>query len=128
MLSFKYDALCCVGCGEPNLHHEKVEVFYRDGEDAEQGYHVVCTHDVTIGRSMIGNPSRRRDGVRIVFNCEHCDAKTELTIVQHKGSTYLEQGIVAPSKKRSVLIERYADEKLSDIIEAAHRAYLGTEE
>jgi hypothetical protein len=36
------------------------------------------------------NPSVKRDGIVINFNCEHCDneAKLRLAIVQHKGQTF----------------------------------------
>jgi hypothetical protein len=36
------------------------------------------------------NPSARRDGIRVFFVCENCGKDSALTIVQHKGETYVE--------------------------------------
>ena len=86
--------LICPGCGSINLHHNRVEVYDRDREDADTGRKVVLdANETSITRDMKGNPSARRDGMRIHFDCECCSTLSALTIVQHKGTTYLEMHI-----------------------------------
>lgn len=92
------DSLNCPGCGSDNLHHERVDVFERC-EDAERGLHVtvsgidnpICSPAlVSIGDSLDGNPSARRQGLTIRFWCEQCDLRPVLSISQHKGTTYMQ--------------------------------------
>jgi hypothetical protein len=83
--------LLCPQCGNGNLHHGRVVVYDRT-EDAPKIRETVI--DKTIAISMVPssqsrNPSSRRDGLAIEFNCESCDGLSELTVEQHKGSTYL---------------------------------------
>jgi hypothetical protein len=90
-------ALCCPWCGEeewPCLHHGEVTVYER-GEDAK---HVMVTRVSrdkppaveTVPTAGSGNPSARRNGLKISFWCEFCDSVSELTISQHKGQTLLD--------------------------------------
>ncbi len=89
------DTLLCPACGSAYLHHYKVEVFRRDKEDADKGVHaVVWGSSVIVGNSMKDNPSSRRDGLRILFSCEGCPSISEMTLVQHKGSTLLGMEVV----------------------------------
>lgn len=86
--------LQCPACGGGSLHHSKVEVYERN-EDAIEGLRVVVDEgtakiDKKAGHEY-GNPSRRRDGVRIHFYCETCDDKSFLDIYQHKGTTFMRQ-------------------------------------
>ena len=86
--------LACPSCGNPNLHHEKVAVFDRAEEDSLNGLHVsIHRRKVCVDESMNSNPSSRRNGMIVYFNCEHCEKITSLTISQHKGTTYLNQQI-----------------------------------
>ena len=79
----------CPSCKGNNLHHEKVEIFER-GEDQPTGLHVSVENGKSItDTDLTGNPSNRRHGLSIHFSCEHCEAKPVLTVVQHKGSTYV---------------------------------------
>lgn len=89
-------ALACPGCGSTNLHHHRVDVYRRNREDDNQGLRasVYSVGSVIVGNNMDGNPSERRDGVRMHFTCEMCPALSELTIVQHKGTTYLQTTVV----------------------------------
>lgn len=83
------DVSTCPNCGGCYLHHDKVEVFER-AEDAEDGTHaVVDGHMVKVDRNISLNPSRRRGGLLVHFRCEDCSARPVLSIVQHKGNTYL---------------------------------------
>jgi len=97
MNEIKFDAgannvLMCPVCNSENPHHEGVTVFDR-AEDAA----VIKVTEVSDGRALsravpervAGNPSSRRDALAVRFSCEQCPNISELTIVQHKGSTYL---------------------------------------
>ena len=87
--------LLCPCCGENYLHHDVVEVYSRDSEDAPSRATVImgqgdlfCGPERLIGAR--GNPSSRRQGLRIGFWCETCDQQPSLTIAQHKGVTYVQ--------------------------------------
>jgi hypothetical protein len=90
--------LQCPLCECDCLHHGRVEVFARQRENAPS--RSVSVENGEIAPDTIGsNPSSRRDGILIYFDCEHCDLKelgVALTIRQHKGHTYIEWS--APSK------------------------------
>jgi len=82
--------LACPSCGFNYLHHDKVEVFECE-EDAAQGIHVtIADAKATFDTSLEGNPSARRHGLKIYFWCEGCKAKPVLSIIQHKGNTYVD--------------------------------------
>lgn len=103
MIKIEDGNLCCPGCGEDYLHHYMVTVYDRKEDDPTTRVVTVggpsiqhwcgprmainlVSHDVASERS--GNPSSRRDGVAIRFECELCDAGPfELTFAQHKGVT-----------------------------------------
>lgn len=83
-------ALQCPSCKGHYLHQVRAEVFDRS-EDAAIGHHVTVTSTgVQVDHSQANNPSARRDGIRISFDCELCEAKPVLTVVQHKGTTLVE--------------------------------------
>jgi hypothetical protein len=86
--------MVCPRCRhEPGyLHHRKVETFFRR-EDAKEvivaiaeGGRVKLEQRVS---DASGNPSSRRDGVRIHFWCELCGDGLILNVAQHKGCTRL---------------------------------------
>ena len=85
-------ALCCPTCGgDSQMHHRGVTVFDRS-EDAETT--TVTTIDGAVSMASMpsresANPSSRRDGIAIQFECEVC-GPMELTIAQHKGRELLE--------------------------------------
>ncbi len=79
----------CCGADEAYLHSRTVTVFDR-AEDAE------ITRVVSVGETVdmrrvpseaTGNPSSRRHGIAIEFECELCGEPIELTFAQHKGHT-----------------------------------------
>ena len=94
----KFDTyFTCAGCGAEHTHQERVEVFARDSED-NAGLRMVVKQGcfggdggakASIDTDLTSNPSDRRDGVSIFFNCEHCPAISRLDILQHKGTTYI---------------------------------------
>lgn len=82
--------LVCPRCEDDHMHHKDVHVYDRN-EDALEGSHVhVRYNEVTYNTNLKGNPSSRRSGVTILFECEHCHANPILNIIQHKGCTLLE--------------------------------------
>jgi hypothetical protein len=86
-------AFRCGHCGEEHTHQEAVEVFDRNGEDSEKGRHVLVNarKEVYIDDDVEhGNPSDRRDGLKIYLTCEHCPYISILKIWQHKGNTFID--------------------------------------
>jgi hypothetical protein len=101
--------LQCPECGNSHMHQQRVDVYSRNGEDHDIGIHAsvdynshnagggaggesaeVCV-DEDVGTGD-GNPSTRRDGIVIQFQCEHChglEGYHELVISQHKGQEYV---------------------------------------
>lgn len=90
--------LLCPVCGRGNLHHSYVTVYERDEEDADTGRTVSIQRDVTVADGeMDGNPSGRRNGLKINFWCEHCIHTVTLKLAQHQGATLLEWDVEGPS-------------------------------
>ena len=92
--------LRCPSCGYENLHHREVCISDR-GEDSETGKSVWIggigdcnSNSLEIKYAetslMKYNPSPRRGGIVIEFDCECCNALPVLGIYQHKGSTCIE--------------------------------------
>jgi hypothetical protein len=95
-------SLACPNCAQGYLHHGTVRVFDREREDSAVIVMTVESQEWQDRRADpnarsnppapldCGNPSARRNGIAIAFECEHCDARLELTIAQHKGATLVE--------------------------------------
>ncbi len=84
--------LLCAACGCNYTHFHSVEIFKRT-EDEETGLHILVTEmSAATDTAMTGNPSARRDAVRIVYSCEFCNQLTTVSFIQHKGNTYVEYG------------------------------------
>ena len=85
--------LLCPRCGGEYLHHECVTVFNRS-EDNEETVVTEVSAAMTITKLQASNearnPSSRRDGLAILFWCEYCPFRHELTIAQHKGRTFVD--------------------------------------
>lgn len=79
----------CPNCGGDYLHQGEVNVYFR-AEDAATGNHACVNPDsTTVDTNVIGNPSTRRHGLTIEFECENCTASLSLAIIQHKGQTFI---------------------------------------
>jgi hypothetical protein len=87
------NSLTCPGCEEINLHQESCITFWREKEDSIECNTTLTKHKLTENKDMYwasrNNPSERRDGLLIQFNCEHCDCDPVLGIWQHKGTTFI---------------------------------------
>ena len=85
-----YDAeLLCPKCNGNYLHHHRVEIFERE-EDQDHGIHLtVQDGSVSTDTSMTNNPSSRRHGLAIHFECEMCGTQSIFSIAQHKGNTHV---------------------------------------
>ena len=87
------DALVCPGCGCANLHQTHVNVACRT-EDAPVSNLVMVNNftgetKVTPNGTNKQNLSPRRQGASIAFQCEQCSVLPILSIIQHKGATYI---------------------------------------
>ena len=84
--------LKCPKCESTYIHHTSVETYMRC-EDSDTGSYVYtdrALNTTTIGgRLPSGNPSPRRQGMVIGFDCECC-GEMKLSIMQHKGETFIE--------------------------------------
>lgn len=81
--------LLCPSCESNLLNHIKVEVFERS-EDADSGVHIVVSDKkAEIDTALNGNPSLRRQGLKVYFWCENCHKESVMSISQHKGNTYV---------------------------------------
>jgi hypothetical protein len=79
--------LHCPNCKGDYLHQVEV-IAYWCAEDEKTGLKAVSSMDrCFVETSMKGNPSARRQGLTIRFECEACSAEPLLAITQHKGQT-----------------------------------------
>ena len=83
------NVLHCPNCDGFYLHQEKTEVFER-GEDSPTGLHVnIQDGAAKVDQIITGNPSPRRHGLTVHFNCETCDSAVQMVVYQHKGNTFV---------------------------------------
>lgn len=91
-----FSVLFCPRCGENYLHHGSIVVYDRAEDQPltiKTTVNGLSTKSEVVGSRQCSNPSSRRDGIVIRFECEACStpgsAPLELTIAQHKGETHL---------------------------------------
>ena len=108
------NSVVCAHCGHENTHLHSVETFSQK-EDSITGIHVTAgiidgTCTVSVDTDVSGNPSSRRDGVIVYFECEtdECGKLTALFIAQHKGADYLS---IHPSRRpgRTIPADSFSD-------------------
>lgn len=97
--------LICPRCGGQYLHHTGA-TFYERGEDQKQEV-VIEVIGPKVSTSVqdaatSSNPSRRRHGMLIHFECEGCIGDIDLALAQHKGSTEI-TWIYEPTKDQDPL-------------------------
>jgi len=103
--------LRCPSCGGGNLHHDGVNIYFRKEDEGKTTVKSIGIPDCTFTHQeeMFStdrndfnnkNPSLRRNGIRILFNCEHCYDHVELCIAQHKGLTLMHMEYKAFGRKR----------------------------
>jgi hypothetical protein len=95
-------SLRCPHCRGDRLYHGRVTVFHRIEDDEMITQTVVTGPTATVEavpNSRTTNPSARRDGIEIEFQCELCHREKNLDfanqrmflrIAQHNGRTLLE--------------------------------------
>jgi hypothetical protein len=91
------NTLLCPHCSDPWLHHGTITTYGRSEDDTRTQLTKVTGRETTVNNVLSensGNPSDRRDGLRIAFWCEICENKSELTIAQHKGETFIKWELV----------------------------------
>ena len=97
-----YDILTCPACGGNNLHHHAVGIYNRNKEDSPTGTFVGVTYHNVVRSTYVdgndGNPSLRRNGIRVWLNCENCADITTLDIAQHKGETHVTKGVASTTQ------------------------------
>lgn len=95
-------ALNCPDCGDNYLHHRGTTIFERSEDESLTT--VIAQNGRTAQISDFPsddtcNPSSRRNGLIIEFECEHCHYDREglnglplhrLAVIQHKGNTFME--------------------------------------
>jgi len=86
--NYPEDVKRCPCCNSEYLHQQEVIVYERKEDETT----VIETHATwrgTTKRRTAGkdNPSPRRQGLRVIYWCEECDAKSVYVSLQHKGQT-----------------------------------------
>lgn len=88
------NTLCCPHCGGNYLHQHTTLVYDRREDDPRVRRTIVASGAVSstdIDNRESGNPSDRRQGLSIFFECEFCRRDDlKLHIYQHKGNTFVE--------------------------------------
>lgn len=95
--------LRCASCGGTYLHQRRVEIFHRPEDAPRENVGVFLDGEVhgyaerkrdAVGDGVLGkNPSARRSGLSVYFDCENCDKITVLQIAQHKGQTFIDSEV-----------------------------------
>ena len=81
------EVLLCPKCGFDYLHQQAIRLYSR-ADDAKTASVRVCQITGRIEAAVADdNPSDRRQGLVIEFDCEGCGGIVELAVFQHKGQT-----------------------------------------
>jgi hypothetical protein len=105
--------LLCPRCNEAYLHHRTVRVYDRgENEDLTT---VTAVNDGLVASHLypskgLPNPSARRDGIAINFECEICSGGITLTLAQHKGHTLIGWDYEEPDPANAEAAELTDDE------------------
>ena len=83
----------CPKCGDAFMHQRSVEVYNQsEADDQSVGFEIDRgNNSISIGGDPEDNPSGRRGGIRIEFECETCSASNphHLVVEQSKGNEYI---------------------------------------
>jgi len=87
------DMLMCPCCYESDIHQDKVVVEWRNEEDGD-GKRITSGDErsPTIEHIKSKGLANRRHNIYIRLWCEHCETRSYLQIVQHKGKTIMRWG------------------------------------
>jgi hypothetical protein len=84
------EVLMCPRCNYDFMHQDSAVEYQRHPyDDPSSGRSIKRTTDGQISIVTKENPSPRRDGLRIAFECEGCGSVGDLCIAQHKGQTFV---------------------------------------
>lgn len=87
----KNGKLQCPRCQDTWMHQGQVEVFHNHTREHKgEGRRVIVSDAVQVDNDISTNPSYRRQGLRIHFDCERCGPVQGLVVYQHKGETFVE--------------------------------------
>ncbi len=91
----------CPSCGNDSTHHGKIEIFEHSSDDYKtHGLTTIVEGlDTTVQWGTEGNPSARRNGLRIHGWCESCDKLFAIELHQHKGQTFIDTKITGERKE-----------------------------
>jgi hypothetical protein len=95
-------ALKCPRCGSDYLHHYKIELFACPEDSEVDHLTVACGQtisDASFDNNGSRNPSARRHGLIIHFDCEECGGNLELNLAQHKGHSQINWNMCTKNKK-----------------------------
>ena len=82
--------LTCPHCEWDYTHQGDVQVWHRAEDEAHGTWANITRHGATSCPVLPdGNPSPRRNGLRVKMDCENCGSAFSLIVAQHKGQTYL---------------------------------------
>ncbi len=82
------DWVICPLCQGEFIHLREVRVYQREEDDPTNCVVIGATSGVSSSLAVEGrNPSLRRDGVELEFECE-LGCEFRVTIAQHKGNTF----------------------------------------
>lgn len=104
----------CTPADGTYLHQLAYTIYERpSGEDGLSIAIDISSVDSVVHTVAKRNPSRRRQGLAILFECEQCGL-AELTIYQHKGNTF--------SEWRSPTIEQMREHTTQEQLDAYRKA------
>ena len=91
--------LRCGWCQWQNTHFVRTEV-YHDPDTTNPNdtrlRAVIQGDSFRLDSTDEGNPSPRRNGIRLLYRCEMCPGISALEILEHKGDTIVRAGRVSP--------------------------------
>lgn len=90
------DCILCPTCGNPYTHHIGVQSITRFCEDNPKGTNVTIRgHQVSFSNdAKTHNASSRRDSIIMRFYCEYGCDDFLVSIIQHKGITFIRSDVI----------------------------------
>ncbi|PHS25517.1 MAG: hypothetical protein COA85_06910 [Robiginitomaculum sp.] len=83
------DYLLCPICANEYMAHETIEVFDHHEGNKQETHITISEGKMSSDHDLSGNPSGKRNGLKISFKCENCKRSSVLKIAQQEGLTYM---------------------------------------